>query len=154
MFMLFCKHLNELYRSYSKSLRYFGSSPVYVRVGSTRSLQTYSLVSSLIGLHSQKFAWVCLSNATLVFEVLEITSQAMSLDFASQASESLKSFKCHTDFLVPSCALHEQEYLPGRQATLSLTFRGCPFTYIRLSKCTGWPTWSDDNEPRVLFTLI
>ena len=28
MFMLFYKHLNELYRSYSKSLRYFGSSPV------------------------------------------------------------------------------------------------------------------------------
>ena len=29
MLMLFYKHLNELYRSYSKSLRYFGSSPVY-----------------------------------------------------------------------------------------------------------------------------
>ena len=28
MFMLFYKHLNELYRSYSKSLRDFGSSPV------------------------------------------------------------------------------------------------------------------------------
>ena len=28
MFMLFYKHLIELYRSYSKSLRYFGSSPV------------------------------------------------------------------------------------------------------------------------------
>ena len=28
MFMLFCKHLNELYTSYSESLRYFGSSPV------------------------------------------------------------------------------------------------------------------------------
>ena len=30
MLMLFYKHLNELYRSYSKSLRYFGSSPVFI----------------------------------------------------------------------------------------------------------------------------